>query len=54
VTGTASKSTNNKIGAASFEFWTSLSEEEIERKAKGTSKNILSEKATAELVQMII
>jgi hypothetical protein len=46
VTGAASKSANNKIGAAAFEFWTSLSEEEIERKTKGTSKNIISAEAT--------
>jgi len=50
VTGTASKSANNKIGAASFEFWTALSEEEIERKANGTSLDIISKSATVELV----
>jgi hypothetical protein len=50
VTGNTSKSTNDKIGAAAFEFWTALCEEEIERKSKGTSKNIISAEATAELV----
>jgi len=46
VTGAASKSNNNKIGAAAFELWTSLAEEEIERKSKGTCKNIISAEAT--------
>lgn len=47
VTGNLSKSQNSKIGAASYEFWTALAEEEIERKANGTSKNILSAEAAS-------
>ena len=31
VTGKACQSSNNKIGAAAFEFWTSLCEEEIDK-----------------------
>ena len=54
VTGKACQSSNNKIGAAAFEFWTSLCEEEIDRKQKGTNKNIINEEATTQLVQMII
>ena len=55
ATGTASKSDNNKIGAAAFEFWTSLAEEEISRREKGTSNNyIKNDQATLELIQMIL
>jgi len=42
VTEALTKSDVAKVGAQSFEFWTTLAEDETERAKKGTSQNYIS------------
>ena len=41
MTESAAKHESNKVGAQAFEFWTTLAEEEFNRKANGTCKNYI-------------
>lgn len=53
TTAAATKSKNNKVGAQSFEFWTTLAEEEAERRSKNTCKQYI-EKCKDELLQLVL
>ena len=53
VTEAATKSTSPKVGAQAFEFWTTLAEDETERKANGTAKNYI-ETCKDQLVIMVL
>ena len=47
------RSTNSKVGAQAFEFWTTLAENEMERKAAGTCKNYI-ELCKDHLITMVL
>lgn len=53
MTEAATKSASPKVGAQAFEFWTTLAEEETERRLKGTSQNYI-ESCKDQLIQLVL